>query len=193
MRGWVQTICMVICAILCLFLIQHMVLYTNVPMHMPNTTVQRAGRVDTEQSIEVKLDSGALTTLVNRQLPVDFALQEISLQITEQDNLRCMAQIKPSQLSLPRAAQALLPESCPLYALISVGYAEQMVVLHPVSLQIGGLKLPHALLNPFTQELGEAITNGMQAQGIQVRGVKVSGQHMYIGMEPIERKNEQIR
>lgn len=189
MRSWVQTVCMVLCAILCLFLIQHMVLYTNIPMHAPHTTVQRAGEVQTaEEGIEVRLDSGALTTLLTRQLPVGFALEEITLQITEQDNLLCTAQIKPSRLSLPRAAQALLPDSCPLYALISVGYVEQMVVLHPISLEIGGLKLPHALLNPIAKELGEAITDGIRAQGIQIRSLKLAQQHMYIGMEAT--KNE---
>ena len=132
MRSWVQTLCMVLCAILCLFLIQHMVLYSNIPMHMPHTTVQRADKEEVqtaEEGIEVRMDSSALTTLLIRQLPVGFALEDIALQITEQDNLLCTAQIKPSQLPLPRAAQALLPDSCPLYALISVGYADQMVVL----------------------------------------------------------------
>lgn len=185
MRSWVQTICMVLCAILCLFLIRHMVLYTDLPMHTPHTTVQRAGQVETaEEGIEIKLDSGALTTLLTRQLPVGFALQDITLEITGQDNLLCTAQIKPSQLSLPRAAQVLLPDSCPLQALISVGYVEQSIVLHPISLQIGGLKLPHALLNPIAEQLGEAITDGICAQGIQLRSLKLAGQHLYIGMQP---------
>lgn len=187
MRSWVQTLCMVLCAILCLFLIQHMVLYSNIPMHMPHTTVQRAGKVQTAEEeaegIEVRMDSSALTTLLTRQLPVGFALEEITLQITEQDNLLCTAQIKPSQLPLPRAAQALLPDSCPLYALISVGYANQMVVLHPISLEIGGLRLPHALLNPIAEELGAAITNGIRAQGIQICSLKLAEKHMYIQMK----------
>lgn len=185
MRSWVQTLCMVLCAMLCLFLIQHMVLYSNVPMHMPHTTVQRAGKVQTaeEEGMEVRIDSGALTTLLTRQLPVGFALDEIALQITEQDNLLCTAQIKPSQLPLPRAAQALLPDSCPLYALISVGYANQAVVLHPISLEIGGLKLPHALLNPLVEELGAAITNGIRAQGIQICSLKLAEKYMYIRMQ----------
>ncbi len=188
MRNWVQTICMVLCALLCLFLIQHMVLYTNVPMHMPHTTVQRAGQVETaeEEGIKVSLDSDALTTLLTRQLPLNFPLQDIRLQITEQDNLLCMAQIEPENLSLPRAARALLPDSCPLYALISVGYAEQTVVLHPISLEISGLKLPHALLNPITEELGSAITDGIRAQGIQIRTLNMKEQRMHIGMTTID-------
>ncbi len=194
MRNWVQTVCMVLCALLCLFLIRHMVLYTNVPMHTPHTTVQRAGQPETSEqadAIEVSLDSGALTALLARQLPLDFPLQEIGLQITEQDNLLCTAQIEPGKLSLPRAARLLLPESCPLYALISVGYADQRLVLHPISLEIGGLKLPHGLLTPISEELGEAITEGLRAQGIQISALRIEGQRLQIAMRTVDEKTEQ--
>ncbi len=196
MRNWVQTVCIVLCALLCLFLIRHMVLYTNIPMHTPHTPVQRAGQVETAEqtdAIEVSLDSGALTTLLTRQLPLDFPLQEIQIQITEQDNLLCMAQIEPENLPLPRAAHVLLPKSCSLYALISVGYADQKIVLHPVSLKIGGLKLPHALLTPIAEELGTAITDGIRAQGIQICALRMQEQRMHIGMTAMGKKTEQTK
>lgn len=183
-RKYLPSVCMLVCLLLCILLIGRVVLHRDIPLHMPHTTVQRVSTRDSEQvSRQITLDSGALTTLISRQLPVDFPLTNLSIQLTEQGSACFTADIDPSSLSLPRAASILLPSTCRLKAVVSIGYQEDAIILHPQTLEIGGLTLPHSLLEPISDALAKAATDGLHAQGISLQSVSIENEILYIDLD----------
>ena len=145
LRKYLPSVCMFVCLLLCVLLIGRVVLHSDIPLHMPRTTVQRVSGRGTEQDTrQITLDGGALTTLISRQLPVDFPLTNLNIQLTEQGSACFAADIDPSALELPRAASILLPNTCKLTAVVSIGYQEGSIILHPQTLEIGGSSLRYA-------------------------------------------------
>lgn len=183
-RKWIHTICLALCVLLCAFLIGRVIFHTDTPLHTPNTVVQRAARTETDAERKITLDSGALTTLLIRQLPNDFVLENLSIQITDQGTLWCTADIVPDALSLPRAASLLLPDPCSLAAIVSIGYTDDEIVLHPLSLEIGGIKLPHTILSPIAEELADSLTEGLRAQGIYLQSLYIEDGQLSIALKP---------
>ena len=181
---WIHTMILAFCVLICAFLIGRVVFHTDVPLHTPNTVVQRAAQTETEATRKITLDSGALTTLLIRQLPNDFVLENLSVQITDQGTLWCTADVVPDALSLPRAASLLLPDPCSLAAIVSIGYTDDEIVLHPLSLEIGGIKLPHTVLSPITKILADSLTDGLRAQGIYLQSLCVEDGQLSIGLKP---------
>lgn len=178
-------LCMFLCVLVCATLIGRMILHTDLPLHTPRTTVQRAAqRIPEAEARQIVLDSGSLTTLLVRQLPADFPLTDLSIQISSSNQLLCSAQLQPAQLDLPRAATALLPDRCTLSAVISIGYADDALVLQATRLKLGGLLLPHTLLSPIVKSLSDALTTGLQAQGIQLQSLNVQDEKLCIGLAP---------
>lgn len=184
LRKYLPSVCMFVCLLLCVLLIGRVVLHSDIPLHMPRTTVQRVSGRDAEQDTrQITLDGGALTTLISRQLPVDFPLTNLNIQLTEQGSACFTADIDPCALELPRAASILLPNTCKLTAVVSIGYQEGSIILHPQTLEIGGLTLPHSLLDPACDTLAEAATNGLRAQGISLQSLSIENEILYINLD----------
>lgn len=184
LRKSLPTVCMFVCLLLCILLIGRVVLHSDIPLHTPRTSVQRVYQRNAPiASRQITLDSGALTTLITRQLPVDFPLTNLSIQLTEQGSACCTADIDPSALELPRAASLLLPSTCRLTAVVSIGYQQGSIVLHPQTLEIGGLTLPHSLLEPVCDTLAQAATDGLRAQGISLQSLSIADETLYIHLD----------
>lgn len=187
MRKYLSSICILLCFLLCVFLLGRVVLHSDLPLHTPRTTVQRVSErntLDSNTSQQITLDSGALTTLITRQLPVDFPITDLSVQLTQQGSVQFTGTVDPSTLSLPRAASVLLPNPCRLTALVSLGYQDDEIILHPQKLEIGGLTLPHALLTPIADELADAILDGLHTQGIYLQALAIEDGILYITLKP---------
>lgn len=182
----IHSICLAGCILCSILLLGQILAQTGIPLHTPHTIVQRATEAKPEATTGryITLDSDALTTLLARQLPADFILHDLSIQISEQGCLLCTAEVSPDALPLPQAAAKLLPDTCPLSAAISVGYAEDDVILQPVSLEIGGLKLPHILLQPAMEELARALTSGLRSQGIYLQSISTGKDILMIQLQP---------
>lgn len=186
-RKYLSSACILLCLLLCVFLIGRVVLHSNLPLHAPRTTVQRVSQRDTldsNTSQQITLDSGALTTLITRQLPADFPITDLVVQLTQQGSVQFTGTVDPGALSLPRAASALLPNPCHIMALVSLGYQDDQIILHPQKFEIGGLTLPHALLTPITDELADAILNGLHTQGIYLQALAIEDGILYITLKP---------
>lgn len=184
LRKYLPSVCMFVCLLLCVLLIGRVVLHSNIPLHMPRTTVQRVSERDADQDTkQITLDGGALTTLISRQLPFDFPLTNLNIQLTEQGSACFTADIDPSALELPRAASILLPNTCKLTTVVSIGYQEGSIILHPQTLEIGGLTLPHSLLKPVCDTLAEAATAGLRAQGISLQSLSIENEILYINLD----------
>lgn len=183
-RKSIHIIGLAACTLCSIFLIGRIVMHTGIPFHTPHTVVQRAESHSESGGRCITLDSGALTTLLARQLPSDFILRNLEIQIGEQGNLLCTAEISPETLELPQAAYMLLPDSCPLSAAVSIGYAEETVILQPLSLKINGLKLPCRLLQPAMEQLAQALTAGLRSQGISLQSISTGEGLLTIQLQP---------
>lgn len=177
-------VCPLVCLLICMILIGRVVLHTNIPLHTPHTIVQRASESEPTSKRQITLDSDALNTLLTRQLPENFILENPSIQITAQNQLLCIAQIRPEHLSLPQFAEKLLPDHCQLSIILSLGYTEDEIVLHPTRLEVAGLHLPSSLVTPFMDALSEALMSGLRAQGIQLQSLTIQDQKLLIGLKP---------
>lgn len=187
-RKWIYTLILAICVIVCIILIGKMVLYTDIPQHDPHTVVRRAGDGQAEETREISLDSGALLNLLNRQLPADCPLDDLSLGITADGTLTLSATVSRDELQqvadLPAATAVLLPDACTLSASVSIGWhaEDHALILEPTALSINGLALPSAFLQPMTSLLEQAIDDGLRAQGITFCSMRAEAGRLIIGI-----------
>lgn len=187
-RKGIYTLILALCMIVCTILIGKMVLYTDVPQHDPHTIVRRVGSRQTEEAREISLDSGALLSLLNRQLPADCPLDGLSLGIAEDGALTLSATVSRDGLQqvadLPAATAVLLPDTCTLSASVSIGWhtEEHALILEPTALSINGLALPAAFLQPMTRLLEQAIDDGLRAQGITFCSMHTEAGKLIIGL-----------
>lgn len=180
---YLSSVGLALCFLICVLLLGRVVLYRDLPVHTPHTIVQRATS-DPEASRQIALDGGALTALALRQLPADCPLKNFSIQLTTQGTILLSGDIALDALALPRPAQLLLPDPCAFSSIISLGYHDGSVLLHPLTLYINGMELPHALIEPLADQVASAITDGLTAQGVHVHALSITDQTLYIQLDP---------
>ena len=69
---WIHTMILAFCVLICAFLIGRVVFHSDVPLHTPNTVVQRAAQTETEATRKITLDSGAGKSVGSNHRPGNF-------------------------------------------------------------------------------------------------------------------------